>query len=283
MEKSEYLDKLLKRDFIRYILLKRPEYTDEEVSRHLKSKIDSDLLYDRIKVLIPQVLEKYFTADKCKTSEGKIAETVPAGMDISVADKVEAEYESMIEREYSAINFMPDIIACIERLTWAQGVDDMTKHLRQFQIELRGLSKHFADVVQSTPKYYDLKEKREAAERITPREYLMRDNYKDVADYIEALRLYCRDLCGARLSMQLSRLYSDIADSPEIERLIEKFETLAATAARESADLEGLEAVPEWDEEYVRMLPLSDENITIFTVQSGLSPFAILKSLYSRV
>lgn len=256
MTKQEYFSILLKRDFIQYILLKEPEYTDKEISRKLMSKIDVDLLYDRIKVHIPVILDKYLSPLKIKGENGKDVEVLPDWLKVDIVYDIVDEYKNLIAEEYKTINFMPAILAHIERLTWAQGVDDMAHNLRRFVNDLLKMSTHLAKITPAYPHHYELKEKFEAAKHISIREFLMQDNYKDIADFLEAVTLYCRDLCGIALSLQISQLYWDIAHSNEITGLIDKFDKIHAEAEQESHTLKELPNNEIWDKEYKVVFPM---------------------------
>lgn len=257
MDKQDYFNSLLKRDFIRYVLLKEPEYNEEEISTKLKSKIDADLLYERMNRHIPELLEKYLSPAKFKDKSGKVAEVLPEGINPDIAETIRAEFEEIAGKEYSAVNFMPDILAQIERLTWVQGVDDMAQNMRRFVADLKKMSAHQAGVFPIAPTHYDLKEKFEVAKRISARERIMRSNDKDIADFIEALTSYCRDLCGIQLSLTLSKLYSEIAESKDIADIIDRFDRIGSEARKEiESSLKGSASNTEWEDEYKSAFPM---------------------------
>lgn len=256
MEKKEYFNTLLKRDFIRYVLLKEPEYTDEEISGKLKSKIDVDLLYQRLKSLFYQIVNKHLSPERVKSKDGKVVNKLPSWLTIELSDEIIEEYKALIAKEYTAVNFMPGILSHIERLTRAQGVDDMAHNLRRFVADLKQMSTHMANIGHVSKEDYRLAEKYEDAERITLREHLMQDNGKDIMIFLEALTEYCKDRCRVELSLQLSRLYADIAASTEIDSIIKKFDSIHSAAKNEYEKLSGLESVEEWDKEYRQRLPM---------------------------
>lgn len=255
MEKKEYLVGRLRNDFIRYVLLKEPRYSDEEISRKLKDKIDAELLYQKIKVHIPALIDKYLSPEKLKDKNGKFVDELPQWLTPQIAEQVVAEYRAIISREYSALNFLPDILAHIERLTWAQGVDDMAVNLRRFVSDLRAMAAHYHTFTPCSPEHYEIEPKYEAAKRITIGEHVMRNNDRDIADFLAAMRAYCSDLCLMHISIMLSKLYADLAASPAILGLIDKFTHLHHEAEAALQTLPA-EAPAEWSEEYNRLIPI---------------------------
>lgn len=257
MDKQDYFNRLLKRDFVRYVLLKEPEYSDREISAKLKSEIDADRLYERMKRHIPELLQKHLSPAKLKDQPGKVADVLPEGINPEIAETIKAEFNDVAKREYSAVNFMPSILAQIERLTWAQGIDDMAQNLRRFVADLKRMSAHQAGIYPIAPTHYRLKEKFEAAMHISARERIMKDNDKDVADFIEALTEYSRDLCGVELSLILSKLYAEIAESKEIADIIDRFDRIGSEARKEmESSLKDFTPVTEWEDEYNRLFPM---------------------------
>lgn len=257
MDKKEYLNILLKRDFIRYALLQEPVYTASQISHKLKERIDADLLYRRIKDLIPGVIERHLPKSLIKDDTGRTVQALPDGLDITIAEAVVADFRQAVAAEYSTISFMPAIMAHIERLTWAQGVDDMAANLRTFVADLQNLARHYADIQIATPDVHGLAQKYEAAKHISVKERIMRDNDKDIEEYFEALTEYCCDLCGAEVALQLSRLYADLSASAELSATIARFDRIRDLARQEIAGLPSPQPVAEWDAEYARIIPVS--------------------------
>lgn len=88
MEKKEYLAARLRHDFIRYVLLKKPLFSDEDISRKLKEKIDADMLYDNIKKHIPAVIDEYLSPERLKDKNGNFVDELPEWLTPALADKV---------------------------------------------------------------------------------------------------------------------------------------------------------------------------------------------------
>lgn len=256
MTKQEYFNTLLKRDVIRYIVLQKPRYDDTEVARKLISIVNVDLLYDRMVAHIPSVLDKYLSVDKIKDAEGNIVKTLPEWLDISLAQKVVKEFSSLIAGECSMDTTVSEIITRIEKLTWVQGVDDMVHNLRRFIKDLRNTSAHYAKVYRNEAALEEIKEKYDDARRVTLREHVLKDNDKDVTAFLEALTIYSRDLCVVEISRRLSRLYSDIASSEEINGIIERFTRIHAESQAEYDTFGKIGAHEGWDAEYRIAFPM---------------------------
>lgn len=249
MEKIEYLGARLRRDFIRYVILRTPEFDNKEISRRLNKDIAADYLYQRLKERMNQILDRHLGECMIKDESGETVDVLPDELSLDVVDDIEDEYRRAIAREYGAVNFMPALLDHIEKLTWHQGVDDMAANLRAFRDKLHGLSSHYASATSQLPTFYNLEEKYKAARRITVRERVMQDNDKDITDFLESLRSYCRDMCGAGLVRCLSKLYADIADSAELDAIIRKYEAIEKEAL-EAVGKEFPEHESSWDAEY---------------------------------
>lgn len=59
MEKKQYLDARLRRDFIRYVILRTPEFDNKEISRRLNKDIAADYLYQRLKERMNRILDRH--------------------------------------------------------------------------------------------------------------------------------------------------------------------------------------------------------------------------------
>lgn len=256
MDKQEYFNSLLKRDFIRFILLKRPKYNDAEISIKLNQDIEANTLYHSFKSCIKPLLDKYFNSPELKDDSGKTVERLPNWLDNNLPGKIVAEYQALIDQKFPAINFIPQIIEHIERLTWLQGVDDMAHNLKNFIDSLNRTSEHFRKISPTRSVNYDLTEKYEAAKRITVREQLMQDNCKDVEEYIDTLRLYSRDLCEEIISNKLARLYCELAKSTQINALIDKFESIHSESLGELESFSGIAEDEELVKEYNQHYPM---------------------------
>lgn len=255
MNRKEYLAARLRHDFIRYVLLTKPRLSDAEVSRRLRSKIDADSLYQKLKEHIPVVINQFLSPEKLIDAAGKPVAVLPEWLTPAIADKVAAEYCAKVESEYSAVNFLPDILAQIERLTWVQGVDDMAVNLRRFTADLADMEAHYANIPDCKPNHYEIDEKFAAAKRITIGEHVMQSNHRDIADFHAAMTAYCTDLCAAQIARVLSKLYADLAASPTLLNIIDKFARLHREAEAELHTLP-TDIAAEWDDEYNRLVPV---------------------------
>lgn len=116
---------LLKRDFIRFVLFTTPRFSSEEVVKKLKADIDVSGIYERIKVLISTVMEKYLTLDMVTNEDGTIVNNLPEQIYSALVGNPEHEISEFIDRECDKTHILSRIIAHIERLIWTQGLPDM--------------------------------------------------------------------------------------------------------------------------------------------------------------
>lgn len=186
-------------------------YKDSVVQ--LRKTIDPEPLYDRLKKHVPEIIEKYLPLSKIKDERGRIVEVLPDDLNIDVSDYVVDEIKKHISSDYSYKERLPKLKAEIERFEAVCDKDEMKVLLAKLKEDLEARARHFYNI--NSPHYQldALNEKYEDARRITLREFLMKDNYKDISDFTEALASYCMDLCEVEISLALSNLYLDVANS----------------------------------------------------------------------
>lgn len=280
MTREEYLNARFKRDFIKHVLLQKPRFTDAEISKKLKSNIDADSVYDKMKALIPGVLDKYLSAERIKDSSGEAIDILPNWLNPGIADAILKDCIELIEKEYSSIDPMPSIMAQIERLTWAQGVDDMAHNLERFVGDIRNTAVHYCGSFVGDPSTYEINEKYEAAKRVTLRERITHNNHKDILDFLLALRAYCQDLCATEVIAYISKLYKKLADSTEINGLIERFKKIQTEAIKELLRLEATVNNSEWDKEYSAKIPTEFYERNVEDIDAtGAFQMALLQAL----
>lgn len=281
MTKEQYFAKRLTLDFINHVLLKSPLYNDREVSDKLKSKINPDRLYQKLKQAIVSLAEKHFPTELIQDSNGKYLNKLPDGINLGMADRMVDEYKSMINNDKTVLTYLTTIIPLIERLTWTQGVDDMAHNLCRFKEELQKQATHLSYIELRDPEKYELQAKYKAAKHVTLGERLKRDNYKAIVDYFETLKKYAIELCGAELAMGLSRLYRDIELSDVINNLIDKYKSLHSQAAdyRGNNILLKDETSEGWEDEHTAIYPLDffDRNIESVTPSQAFQFLVFLK------
>lgn len=179
----------------------------------LRKTIDPEPLYDRLKKHVPEIIEKYISLSKIMDDKGKIVEVLPDDLNIDVSDYVVDEIKKHISSDYSYKEHLPKLKAEIERFEAVCNKEEMKILLEKLKEDLEDRARHFNNI--NSPHYQldALSEKYEDARRITLREFLMKDNNKDISDFTEALTSYCMDLCEVEISLALSNLYSDVANS----------------------------------------------------------------------
>ncbi|MDE5750740.1 MAG: hypothetical protein K2H87_08250, partial [Duncaniella sp.] len=239
-----------------YVLLRKPQLGTKEVIDRLFRLININSLYRKMKDCIYPVCDKYLSIDRIKKPNGKIVNELPEWLNPSLVKEIVNEYKEYIEDTYRPENFLPAIIAQIERLTWLQGVDDMETGLKEFIELIERTAKTYADIPVSTPEEHDLQEKYEAAHRITVKERIMSDNREDVLAFRGALLTYAQNLCETHIYRQLAHLYSELANSEELKSLIAKYGQIHHEAVNERATLSLPTHPADWDTEYEHLFPI---------------------------
>lgn len=256
MTRQEYLSKSLKRDFIKYVLLQKPRLSDKEITSKLTQTFDSDKIYQGMKNFISEVTDRHLSLDRLKDENGAYVTTLPEWLNPELVSAIVEDYRRLIEKEFAPERYLPAVIRQIEKLTWVQGIDDMAKNLRSFLAFVRSTAAQYANIVIHGHDKQELQARYEAARHISLRERVTGDNDNDIIMFRSAIADHVRDLCELEMYRHLSGLYRTVAESPELNRIINTFDSSAALAESELTDLGTLSGNVAWDEEYQQLVPV---------------------------
>ncbi len=282
MNKQEYLDTLIKRDFITFVVLRKPLLTSDEVSLKLKQEIDINRLYRKMKDAIRPVCDRYLSLSLLTDNEGKIVNELPEWLSPSLVRTIADEFSNIIAGEYSASNFITPIIDRVERLVWLQGIDDMADNLRRFLADVKKMAEDYAAIPANTPDEYDLQQKYEAARRITLREHLLNNNSEDIIVFRSALLEYVTNICETIIYRTLAKLYEDIAGNHELNGLIGRLENIYREAEAERETLVIAERNAEWDKEYAHLVPVDFFRHNIGEIDDAMAFHMVLLQAIAR-
>ncbi len=282
MTKQEYFSKRLKRDFIKYALLQTPRFSPHEVSDKLRKSLDTDHIYFEMKKEIPEVANKFLSLDLLKDKKGVFVKELPDWLTPDITKTIVEEYRRRIERNFTKETYLPILISMIEKLTWAQGVDDMAENLKIFLAGVKAAATQYANIPQPDHIDYGIKEKYEAARRVTLRERIMGDNDKDVLIFRSALLGYAQELCEVEMYNQLAKLYEEVVETPELLGMITSFEMARHQAEAELAVLSTLQGEKCWEDEYNHLIPIDFFERNIEGITGSMAFHMILFQAFSR-
>ena len=186
----------------------------------LRKAVNAEHLYDKLKRRIPAVVEKHLPSELIRDEKGRVVNVLPENLDIAIADRIVADFKEVIAEEYSLSEHLRNLMSRIENMKASLETEETRSILAKFIEDLKKHARHYAEIQRPDFRLKELRKKYEDARRITVREHLMQDNNKDVADFAEALASYAADLCEVEVSLALARLYSDIAESPELTGIL---------------------------------------------------------------
>lgn len=258
MTKQEYIGQRLKRDFIKHVLLREPLFSDSEISIRLLRSLDNDRIYRRLKEAVAQVCDRYLSLDRLKDERGEYVERLPQWLRPELADEIAAEYRRLADSELEYGRIMSALLSRIEKLVWAQGVDDMAANLRRFLDDVRRYANEYK-AIPGVPAAdaYDIQAKYRAAARVTLREKVTGENDNDIVAFRSALLAYATDLCMAQLYEAMARVYVRIADSRRLHDMIAAFDKAHSSATAEFNALQSLPVNEEYEQVYNRKVPVA--------------------------
>lgn len=257
-DKNHYFNCLLKRDFIKHVLLRKPKFNDHEISQKLISVLNVEHLQRQMKPRIASLCEEYLTLDKLRESDGRFMKELPEWLNIQYVDQIQDHFHKDLANEFSCDTYIEPIIEQIERLTWLQGVDDMVSNLRSFVADLEQRGKYYASAaIQSHgADSLNLQEKYEAARKITLRERITGSSHEAIIEFRSALLELAKRRCEEAVYTQLSSICLEIAKSKEIHAIIDKFHRIHTEAKKAASIVDECGSHPDWDQEYQRLIPL---------------------------
>lgn len=282
MTKKEYLEGMMRRDFIRFVLLRKPRLSAAEVSAKLMRVIDVDKLYHGIKRSASEVCDRYLAYDKLLDENWKVVQLPPDWLNPSLADKIAEEYGELIRKEYAPACFVDEITKQIERLTWLQGVDDMAENLKVFLRDVSKMAIGYKSIPVNIPDERELLRKYDDACRVTIAERIFNNNCDDVLEFRNVLLEFAKAKCESILYHQMARLYDDIAASTVIKGIIEKFELIHAEAKTELAEMSFDEHPQEWEREYSRLVPVDFFERNIEDIDAAMAFHIVLLQGFAR-
>lgn len=282
MRREEYLSRRAKKDFIRYAMLQKPRYTEHEIEEKLKACIDTESIHKKLKETIDTVVEKHLSEERLKDENGDTVTVLPGWLCPELIEVIQEEYRGIICNEFVDRSYIGRILQEIEKLTWAQGVDDMADNLKAFVDHLKSECIQLADMPRKLRKDYGLEEKYEAAKRITLRERITGSNDDDILGFRRALERYAKDECEEEMRTQLSKLYSDLAFSPNLSHIISWYGIARQEAEAELHRLELMPIEREWEEEYSRLVPMDFFRRNLAGIDESMAFRMILLQAFAR-
>ena len=246
MNKEEYFDWRLKRDFIDHVLLQKPLLNSKEVSgRLIRSTTD---LYYKLKTMIKPVCEKALSKEKLK-QDGNYVNKLPEWLNQNIVGEITDNFKAEIRTSGILEYYREELFYAIEKLTWQQGVDDMSLNLQDFISYLRRETKQYEAMPKPDEEKYSIQKLETNAKRITPREFLAGDNYKDILAFRDALFQYSEEMCEYEVYKILGNFYREILSSGRIESIIAKYKNIQAEAEKEKGEMKNLDPKEEWDKD----------------------------------
>lgn len=282
MDKQEYFGILFRRDVIRYVILRKPCLSSEEVSERLQRRIDVESINRRLKKAVVPTIDKYLALRRIKDKRGGFLSVLPEWLNPALVDEIVKDFQRQINKECDFESLISSILAQIERLTWLQGVDDMAENLCVFLEESGRLSKDYAEIKAPAPEDYDLLKKYKAAKRITIKERILGNNDEDVAVFRGAMVAYARSACETAIHKYLAEVYACIAGSTEINGLIARFSKIVEEAKAELSAFRLPEHPDEWDAEYNSLVPVAFFERNIEEVDAAMAFHMVLLQAFAR-
>lgn len=283
MSREEYFALCLKRDFIRYVLLRRPRFTDHAVSLKLRSQIAPDYLCDQMEKLVDDVISQALNIVKTRIESGELNMSQPHWLSDVIIAELKPAFEKMAAEILDIRKAVLQLTDVIEKLTWEQGVDDMAVNLKAFLCDLQSDMNSMSDLpVMSTPYNYDLERKFEAAEHISIRERVMGDNYVDVLELSSAINAFAKDECKNLMYGLVAEFYSKILADATIPGYIAAFETAHKVANAEVEKLRFMTDDSEWTAEYRAIMPIDFYERNVEDIDGAMAFRMILFRSFAR-
>lgn len=280
MDKTTYFESLLRRDFLRYVLLRAPFLDESDVVNRLMEVIDVSAGIRQLKLMIKNVVYEHtvkrHTGEMSAVPAGRLAPWLRPG----IANDIMADYASRIDAVIDADSRIARVVAAVERLTWLQGIDGMAAGLRRFLDKALQRAADFDCVPVQGRDRDALMLKYEAAERVTLTEQLTGRNRHDVADYCQALDEYAAACCEEVLYHKVAEMYRAVAGSLQLRTIIDRFYGMHHTLL--DMPEPAREPQPAWDGEYRRMVPVDFYERNVESIDGAMAFHMVLLQAFAR-
>ena len=251
MSKEEYFASCLKRDFIRFVLLRKPRFTNRDVSLKLRGQIAPGYLCDKVDALVDGVIRQAVEGVDAAIKAGAVCMSQPGWLGNLIATELKRVFEKAVSDVFDVQKAISRLTDVIEQLTWLQGVDDMAANLRAFVGDLKDDMRSMSDLDSGSVRFdYELERKFDEARHISLRERVMGDNYIDVLELSSAVNAFAKDECKRLMYRHVAEFYSRILADFSILGYISAFETAHRIANIEIEKLVVPNVEVEWADEY---------------------------------
>lgn len=271
MRKEDYMARKARMDFIRYAMIQTPRLSEAEVSAKLKASIGVDEIRMKLEEMIDRTVARHLNKERLRDEEGNRVTELPYWLRPELADVIVEEYRDLMWNEIADRWNPTRVTDEVERLTWAQGVEDMTKNLRRFLAETDAEATAYAESPMKRRENFDVDAKYEAAKRVTLRERITNDNDRDVDEFREEMEKYSKALCENQMHEQMGRILREVSMSSELRHLVSWYEIAAREAKVEIKRLDEMERDEEWDAEYDARVPLEFFSRHVDEVDKGMA------------
>lgn len=278
MDKKEYFESLLRRDFLRYVLLRTPYLPEDNVVEQLMDAVAATVDIRQLKDGIRKVIDEHISGRHTgqPVSSARLAKWLSPG----IVNDIMADYAGRLDARLSAERAVSVVVSHVERFTWLQGIGGMAVCLKRFLDKAYLRADEYEHVPAGGPEYGSLLEKYDAAAHISLMEYVTGGNSTDVAEYLSELEAFARARCEEVLYSKIGDLYRSVSGSQELHRLANNFDSMRP----------GLSAVPvyvpapqpAWDAEYRRLVPVDFYERNIASIDGSRAFQMVLLQTFAR-
>ncbi len=257
MDKKEYLNNKLKRDFLQYSLLQEDSLPAKAIANMLFKVVDFRRFIQESKIEIERLLSEYLSFDKVKI-DGKLSNELSGALEFGLHETVISkfkEYLDTLEIKKTPTIILNKIIHSIEKLTWSNGIANMDLAIRLLVEKLDSSSKSYERIQLPVISESELVSKYKEAKENTFLERIKGDNLDDIIEYRNALREYVEVKCENMVYESIKDALNSICLDGIFIQLQDNFKALQEYASQIKNTLPELEPNVEWDEEYNKLIP----------------------------
>lgn len=268
MEKKQYLENKLKRDFLRDSLLQEDSLPAGEIADKLYGTVSFSDIINEGKEQIDLLCDKYLSFDSLKVS-GDLSDQLPVNYEIEVKDRMTESFQTWLDSKANdslLASALGVVRRNIERQTWSNGIVNMSEAIDYLISRFRSSSLSYSRL-EEIPSDSVLLEKYANAKNRTFIEKMSGGNVDDIIEYRNALKEYVTLVCHNALYSKVSTLYSELSAAPLFNSIKANFKSFEDYAHSLQQSLTDAEPVAAWDKEYDRIVPTdfycrNVENIT---------------------
>ena len=267
MNRDEYLQLRLQKDFFNLTILRHGGKSAAEISVELENIVSSfgSFNYRNLQSIsagkIYELIDEEFTLDKIKDGH-TYAQNLPEGVGPEQITIVVEKFKSFLDSEQkskSKEQICRSLLHKIENEAWNSNLSNLSDGISMFLGKIAGYATQYGNVIDFDEDLlkHDLEDAYEKAKKVTIREKLTSTNDEDIIALRNCLMESARHECGKVLYQNVAGFLQSIVNDKRLSSLAGYLTSVKEAAADMNSKLANIAHIDEYDSDYESVIPVS--------------------------